>query len=137
MTTVALDTSASIPWLHRSHPAHDAVHRAVGTRSVSLTGHSLAETYSVLTWAPGALRLPAGAAADVLEQEFGPPVCLPPTEAAAVARHMSERAVEGGATYDGLVALAALAGAVVLVTRDARAVDTYERLGVGYEVVVD
>jgi hypothetical protein len=43
--------------------------------------------------------------------------------------------VGGGASYDGLVALEAAAHDHVLLTRDARAQDTYRRLGVAFRAL--
>lgn len=132
---VALDTSAAVPLLHLSHPAHGAVRRAVGRRTPVLTGHSLAETYSVLTRAPVALRLDPGDAVEVLEAEFGAAVCLAPDVAAQIPRQLAARGVSGGAVYDGLVALAAAGADLPLLTRDERARSTYVRLGVRFESV--
>ena len=42
-----------------------------------------------------------------------------------------------GATYDGLVALAARKHGAVLATRDARARSTYEAIGVQVELLTD
>jgi hypothetical protein len=44
--------------------------------------------------------------------------------------------VGGRASYDGLVALEAAAHDQVLLTRDARAQDTYRRLGVAFRALV-
>ena len=64
MSTIALDTSAAIPFLMRSHPAHALTLRHVLGRTAVLTTQSLAETYSVLTRLPGDARLkPIDAAA--------------------------------------------------------------------------
>ena len=45
--------------------------------------------------------------------------------------------ISGGATYDGLVALAALEHDAVLATRDARALATYDAIGVIVELIED
>ena len=137
MTVVTLDTSAAIPWVHRSHPAHAAVHAVVGDRTPVLTTHSLAETYSVLTRAPAALRLRPDDAAAVLEREFGTPVRTNPELLDHLPRHLADRGVSGGATYDALVALAAASSGTPLITRDARAASTYRTLDTRYEVVPD
>jgi hypothetical protein len=42
--------------------------------------------------------------------------------------------IAGGAVYDALVALAALANQMVLLTRDARALSTYAAIGVRIEM---
>ena len=63
MTPLALDTSVAVPLLVRTHEQHVAVTRWWNGRPVALSGHALAETYSVLTRLPADLRLaPADAA---------------------------------------------------------------------------
>jgi predicted nucleic acid-binding protein len=52
-------------------------------------------------------------------------------------RELARSGVAGGATYDGLVALAAREHGAVLVTRDARARSTYEALGVSVDVLAE
>ena len=55
--SLALDTSVAIPLLVNTHAAHEAVVRWWDGREVALSGHAVAETYSVLT------RLPSDALA--------------------------------------------------------------------------
>ena len=55
--------------------------------------------------------------------------------ARAAHREFARRGIAGGATYDGLVAVAARERGAVLFTRDARARWTYEALGVRTEMV--
>lgn len=52
--------------------------------------------------------------------------------AAAAPVLLGRLGVAGGASYDGLVALAARDHDATLATRDARAVGTYERVGTGW-----
>ncbi len=54
---LAVDTSVAIPLLVQTHSAHHAVTRWWDHREIALSGHALAETYSVLTRLPGDLRL--------------------------------------------------------------------------------
>lgn len=49
--------------------------------------------------------------------------------------HLAENGVTGGAAYDALVGLTAKAAGATLLTRDRRAVTTYQRLGVETELV--
>nr|MBA3984845.1 VapC toxin family PIN domain ribonuclease [Acidimicrobiia bacterium] len=49
MKRVALDTSVAVPLVIRNHDDHRAVRSRIGSRIVTMTAHSLAETYSVLT----------------------------------------------------------------------------------------
>jgi predicted nucleic acid-binding protein len=130
LTAVGLDTSVAIPLLVRTHTAHAAVVRWWDGRDVALSGHALAETYSVLTRLPGDVRLAPGDAARLLDERFVEPLLLGP----AVARHvpgvLGRLGIAGGAVYDALVALAAAEHGADLATRDARAKATYETVGV-------
>src|SRR3546814_20905468 len=76
-----LDTSAAIPLVLTSHDAHNLVSDAIGTRSVSLAGHALHETYSVLTRLPGDARHAPNDATRLLRERFEPaatPTVSPP-----------------------------------------------------------
>lgn len=64
MTLIAFDTSAAIPLILLSHEAHDLVTKELGDADAHLTGHSLAELYSVLTRSPGDARLAPSDAAE-------------------------------------------------------------------------
>jgi len=132
---VAADTSVAVAYLMASHVAHAAVRKAVQSRTPVLTAHSLAETYSVLTRLPGDARLTPTDAATLIEQSFGRAVLLPAQLARSIHRELSNRGIGGGAVYDALVAMAARANGLSLVTRDARALNTYVRLGVTAEVI--
>ncbi len=90
----------------------------------------MAETYSVLTRLPGDLRMTPRDAARLLQTRFEPPLVLPSETALRLPQVLSELEVAGGAVYDALVALAALGHDADLATRDARARDTYEKVGV-------
>lgn len=128
MTALALDTSVAIPLLVATNRAHIAVSRWWDGRDVALTGHALAETYSVLTRLPGDLRVPAGAA-HLLAKRFVAPLLLGSDVAARLPVLLSRLGVAGGAVYDALMALAAHEHGASLDTRDARAKATYELVG--------
>ena len=128
--TLALDTSVAVPLLVRTHDAHVDVARWWSGRDVVLSGHAIAETYSVLTRLPNDIRLAPGDAARLLDERFGPPLLLGQRTAERLPRVLSRLGVAGGAVYDALVALAAVEYGATLATRDARAKDTYERVGV-------
>jgi toxin FitB len=133
--TVAIDTSVAIPLLVRSHQHHgDVVHWWAG-QELALSGHALAETYSVLTRLPGDARLSAGDAARLLDARFITPLTLSGPSAQQVHATLSRLGIAGGAVYDGLVALAAKEHGVALATRDARARGTYDAVGVKIIVV--
>ena len=137
MTALALDTSAAVPFVMRSHVAHASVRRHVVGRSTVLTAHSLAETYSVLTRLPGDARLAPVDAARLLESNFGLALAVPPDELKALPAILAPLGIAGGAVYDALVGLAARAAGLPLATRDARALGTYAALGVDVNVIAD
>ena len=133
--TVAVDTSVAVPLLVRSHQHHADVVRWWGGQELTLSGHALPETYSVLTRLPGDARLSAEDAARLLDARFTTPLTLSGPNARKIHVTLSRLGVAGGAVYDGLVALAAKQHGVALATRDARARGTYDAVGVDVIVV--
>ena len=131
----AADTSVAVAYVMSNHAAHGVVRTAVRLRTRVLPSPSLAETYSVLTRLPRDARLTPADAATLIEQNFGRAVLLPARMARSIHRELSDRGIAGGAVYDGLVAMAAQASGLSLLTRDARALNTYVRLGVTTEVI--
>jgi predicted nucleic acid-binding protein len=128
--TVGVDTSVAVPLLVRSHRDHAAVVRWWGGQEVSLSGHALAETYSVLTRLPGDARLAAADAARLLDARFSSPLMLSSSRSRKLPDTLSRLGIAGGAVYDALVALAAKEHGAALATRDARARGTYDAIGV-------
>jgi len=129
LTALALDTSVAVPLLVRTHRSHTAVVRWWDGREVALSGHALAETYSVLTRLPGDLRLAPADAARLLGERFREPLLLGPEVAGRLPEVLGRLGIAGGAVYDALVALAAVEHGADLVTRDVRARATYETVG--------
>jgi predicted nucleic acid-binding protein len=127
---LALDTSVAVPLLLRTHLAHASVTRWWQRRAVALSGHALAETYSVLTRLPGDLRLEPLDAARLIAERFAPPLLASPDTLRRLPEVLSSKGIAGGAVYDALVAVAALDNGADLATRDGRAAATYEALGV-------
>jgi predicted nucleic acid-binding protein len=132
---IAVDTSVAVPLLVTSHSQHSAVLKWAQGRVLGLCGHALAETYSVLTRLPGDARVRPADAVELIDQNFAASFALGARTARAAHRELARRGIAGGATYDGLVALAAREHRAVLVTRDARAKSTYEALGVETKVL--
>jgi toxin FitB len=128
--TVAVDTSVAVPLLVRSHQHHADVVRWWGGQELTLSGHALPETYSVLTRLPGDARLSAEDAARLLNMRFATPLTLSGPTAREVHVTLSRLGIAGGAVYDGLVALPAKEHGIALATRDARARGTYDAVGV-------
>lgn len=107
-----------------------AVTRWWDGRDVALSGHAVAETYSVLTRLPGDLRLAPDDAARLLGARFVEPLLLGAEVAERLPEVLGRLGIAGGAVYDALVALAAVEHDADLATRDARARATYETVGV-------
>jgi toxin FitB len=129
LTKLALDTSVAVPLLVRTHAAHAEVARWWDGREVALSGHALAETYSVLTRLPGDLRLTATDAARLIQDRFAAPFLLGRRTSRRLPAVLGELGIAGGAVYDALVGLAAVENNVTLATRDDRARPTYEIVG--------
>ena len=134
MTSLGLDTSVAIPLLVRSHASHADVASWWDGREVALSGHALAETYSVLTRLPGDLRLTPTDAARLIDERFTAALLLGRRTSRRLPSIFSELGIAGGAVYDALVGLAAVENGAMLATRDSRARATYEL--VGADVVV-
>jgi predicted nucleic acid-binding protein len=133
--TVAVDTSVAVPLLVRSHHDHAAVVGWWDGQEIALSGHALAETYSVLTRLPGDARLAPADAALLLTSRFSPPLVLSSSRTRKLPDTLSRLGIAGGAVYDALVALAAKEHGAVLATRDARARGTYDAVGAKVIVV--
>lgn len=132
---LAVDTSVAVPLLVVSHSAHRTVAAWASGRSLSLSGHALAETYSVLTRLPGDARVAPEDAVVLIDANFVETFVSSHDVASRVHDELARCGVAGGAVYDALVALAAREHGAVLVTRDARARSTYEALGVAVETL--
>lgn len=129
MIPLALDTSVAVPLLVQTHHAHPAVVRWWDGREVALSGHALAETYSVLTRLPGGSRVAPVDAARLISTRFVRPLLLGSEVSGRVPDLLSRLGIAGGAVYDALVALAAVEHGADLATRDVRAKATYEAVG--------
>lgn len=136
MTELVLDTSVAVPLLVTSHVAHRSVSAALGDRAAALAGHALHETYAVLTRLPGDARVAPADAVRLLRERFEPAALLDGRSVRSAPAVLAAAGVVGGATYDGLVALAARSAGLPLATRDRRAQSTYRLLDVAVELLV-
>lgn len=125
-----------MPLLVASHEAHRSVRAWAAGRLLGLCGHALVETYAVLTRLPGDARLDPRDAVRLIDDNVGEHLLPSPETTRAAHRELARLGVCGGATYDGLVALAARDSGAVLVTRDARARPTYEAVGARVHLLV-
>jgi predicted nucleic acid-binding protein len=132
---VAVDTSVAVALLAQSHPDHAAVLEWARGKTLYLSGHAAAETYSVLTRLHGGRAVSPRDAQSLIEGSFAGILALPEPLAISIHRALAERGIAGGAVYDALVALAAREHGAVLATRDARARSTYETLDIDIELI--
>lgn len=133
--SAAADSSVAIAALLLDHPDHDAAAEALGACDTTIA-HVASETYSVLTRLPAPHRVDAATAADLLDRRLPSlHVALTPDGHALAPRRLAAARVSGGATYDGLIALTAIAHELRLVSRDARAARTYRALGVDFTLM--
>ncbi|BDH59626.1 type II toxin-antitoxin system VapC family toxin [Tsukamurella sp. PLM1] len=135
MTLLALDTSVLVPLLSDWHESHSAARAAVGDEDPAVPAHVLLETFSVLTRIPAPNRISPAAAAGAVEALRLPVIGLPPQEVQSVIGAVGARGVRGGAIYDALVGATAAKHGLILLTRDRRAIQTYEAVGATYRAV--
>jgi predicted nucleic acid-binding protein len=132
---IAPDTSVLIAAFATWHDGHNSAVRALN-RGVHLIAHTALETYSVLTRLPPPHRVEPVAVhaylADLASSDY---LTLDPRSHRVLIAHLAEHGVTGGSTYDALVGLTAKAAGATLLTRDARAIPTYERLQLEFELV--
>lgn len=133
---IAVDTSVVVAAFASWHEAHRASAQLLDRRP-RLPAHALIESYSVLTRLPAPHRADAGIVAAFLAERFrSPPLTLPGDAQAALIATAAAAGLTGGSVYDALIAATAKHAGTVLHTRDRRAVPTYERIGVRFEVLI-
>lgn len=132
---IAVDTSVAVPLLLAAHEHHSAVAAWARGRRLAVSGHALAETYSVLTRLPGEARVAPVDAVALIDARFPMKLAPSPETSAGFHQLCADRGIAGGAVYDALVAVAARDNDVVLATMDARARGTYDRVGVATTLI--
>lgn len=132
---IAVDTSvvvAAFATWHAGHPG--AV--SVLARKPQIPAHALIESFSVLTRLPPPHRGPAEVVRQFLEERFrSAPLVLPGESFRRLLARAVESRLLGGAIFDALIGETARHAGAMLVTRDRRAVPTYERVGAAFELV--
>lgn len=134
MTRFALDTSVLVPALVDWHAEHK-VSRAALLESEVVPAHTLVETFSVLTRMPAPHRVRAVEVAAVLG---GLPLTVksfPDARLKPLLTDLAQVGIDGGAVYDALIAATATEHKLTLLTRDRRAVSTYDAVGAAYRFV--
>jgi predicted nucleic acid-binding protein len=123
-----LDTSVLVPALVEAHPRHlDAfawLQRARrGEISAFIAAHSMAEVYAVLTRLPVKPRIPPSFAVQLIREDilrYAEIVPLGTEDYIEVIVAIADLGIVGGATYDALIARAAMLASVdALVTANA------------------
>lgn len=126
----AVDSSVVVPAFASWHTGH-AEALALLAESSEIVAHAALESYSVLTRLPAPHRAPPAVVRDYLVERFPAPwLTLTAGEQRAFLERLPELGVSGGAVYDALIAATASARDAELVTLDARALETYRRVGV-------
>lgn len=132
---VVVDTSFAVALVVADHEHHAATRHALGGRSAGLAGHAAFETFSVLTRLPPPLRRTPPVVEQLLRANFPFHCFLGAGAARTLWSRLSELRIAGGSVYDALVGAAASELGVPLLTRDARALETYRVLGIDVELV--
>ena len=134
---VLADTSVAVAVVVEDHEHHASTLRALGNRSVGLAGHAAFETFSVLTRLPSPSRRSPEAVVRLMSVNFPSIKYLTPSAAEALLSRVASLGIAGGSVYDALVGAAAAESALVLLTRDVRAIPVYRALHVDIEVIRD
>jgi predicted nucleic acid-binding protein len=133
---IAVDTSVVVAAFASWHEGHRTATRALA-RGPRVPAHVLIETYSVLTRLPPPHRSPPAIVAAFLAERFRePPLALPARAYTRLIGRAAQVGLTGGSIYDALVGATVVQARARLLTRDRRAVGTYEWLGVDYELLI-
>ena len=129
------DTSVLVAGFATWHDGHESAVRAL-SRGVRLVAHTVVECYSVLTRLPPPHRVaPVAVHAYLTDVSSGDYLTLDGRSHRGLIEHLAGHNVTGGASYDALVGLTAKAAGATLLTRDVRAMRTYDWLRVEHELV--
>lgn len=128
------DTSVLVPAVAEWHEHHLEANRALAG-PITAVGHCVIETYSVLTRLPEPYRLTHALAADALSKLVDTALVLDAERTLALPERLAGCGVQGGAVYDGLIAVTAAHHGATLVTLDARAAATYRACGAQFTLI--
>lgn len=132
---IAVDTSVVVAAFASWHDGHRGAAAALA-RKPEIPAHVLIESFSVLTRLPAPHRSPPEIVETFLNQNFPQaPLSLPGAALRALIHAAVAARIAGGAIYDALIGETARHAGATLLTRDKRAVLTYERLVVRYELI--
>jgi predicted nucleic acid-binding protein len=132
---IAADTSVVVAAFASWHEGHAASAAAVSRRP-RLPAQVILESYSVLTRLPAPHTAAAGTVREFLQLRFpSSPLVLSSKAHAILVREAAAAGIVGGAIYDALIAFTAKRAGASLLTRDRRALPTYEKIGVSFELI--
>ena len=132
---IAADTSVVVAGFASWHEAH-APARAALAKQPRIPAHVALESYSVLTRLPPPHRFAPRLAGELLATQFRDlMLTLPARQQQSLIAFAIEAGITGGAIYDALVAATAKHAGATLLTRDRRAIPTYELVGASFEFV--
>lgn len=132
---IAVDSSVVVAAFATWHEGHASAAAALA-RAPRVPAHVLIESYSVLTRLPPPHRAPAGLVASFLRARFrDAPLVLPARAHLRLVEQAAAGGLTGGRIHDALIAATALHARARLLTRDARALATYAKLGVDFELL--
>lgn len=130
---IAVDTSVVVAAFASWHEGHASAAAAL-LRAPRIPAHVLIETFSVLTRLPPPHRAPADLVHAFLAERFvEAPLVLPARGHLGLVAMATREGLTGGAIYDALIAATVRHAGATLITRDARARMTYDRVRVPYE----
>lgn len=132
---IALDTSVVVAAFASWHEFHEPAAAALHRRP-RLPAPCALETYSVLTRLPPPHRASPAIVLEFLRASFPEPyLSLEPDRYPALIEMLVARGINGGATYDALVATVAGDSGATLLTCDRRAQRTYDKLGLTIDFI--
>jgi predicted nucleic acid-binding protein len=132
---VLADTSVAVAMVVEDHEHHASTLRAVGRRSVGLSGHAAFETFSVLTRLPPPARRSPDAVVRLMRVNFPDTKYMTASAAESLLPRLATLGIAGGSVYDALVGAAAVESDMTLLTRDRRALSVYRALNVNVEMI--
>jgi toxin FitB len=133
------DSSVLIAGYLRTHEFHTAAVTVLADvrQAGRLLGHTMAETYAVLTAPAGPYAVPGDSVVRYVERlAQREPAWLPAPRYTDALAELARLGIGGGAIYDGLIAFAAREIGGRLVSLDRRAAPTYRRLGAEHRLLV-
>lgn len=132
---IAADSSVIVAAFGPWNPGHEASAKAVRRRP-RIPAHSIVEAYSVLTRVSPPRRATPRVAWEYLEALLHEPIlALTSADVAKLLGQAAAEGVVGGAIYDALIGATAKRAGATLLTRDRRALRTYQAVGADVEFV--